>query len=234
MRKQLALLALLVGVLFPAAAQNSSETAQGSIQTAQDFFDELASRYSRIEDYTAQIVTERQETEMRGTLYYKRPNLVRINFTQPEGQVLVSDGERLQVYIPEYNVVLQQALRQRTRESMSNLATAEGLTLMRNNYSIAYLDSPEAVPLEEGSDVMVTKLRLDWQSNTQGFRQLTISVSDDFLIRRIVGVSPSYDEIEFNFTDVQLNQNIPSARFDYEAPASANIYSDFLFDGQGS
>jgi outer membrane lipoprotein-sorting protein len=225
MRKQLALLLLLTVFLFPAAAQEN-------IQTAQDFFDELANRYSQIEDYTAEITTERTDTTMRGTLFYKRPNRVRINFTQPEDQVLVSDGERLQVYIPEYNVVLQQSLRQRTQESMGNLATAEGLALMRNNYSIAYLDSPEPVPLEEGSEVMVTKLRLNWQSNTEGFRQLTLSVTDDFLIRRIVGVSLNYEEVEFNFTDVQLNQNIPAARFNYEAPASANVYSDFLFGGQ--
>ena len=227
MRKWLLLVVLTVGLTVPLAAQES-------IQTAQDFFDRLAERYSQIEDYTAQIVSERKDTVMRGSLFYKRPNLMRIDFTEPDGQVLVSDGETLQVYIPEYNVVLQQALRRQRSQSAGSLATSEGLKLMRNNYSIAYLDSPEQVPLEEGSNIMVTKLRLNWQSTTEGFRQLTLSVTDDFLIRRIEGVSINYEEIEFNFLNVQLNQNIPQARFDYEVPASANVYPDFLFEGQGS
>jgi outer membrane lipoprotein-sorting protein len=201
------------------------------IQTAQDFFDRLSQRYGQIEDYTAQITMTTEDKELRGTLYYKKPDMVRIDFSQPEDQVLVSNGGSLKVYIPDYNVVLQQSLSGgRSGQSGATLASSEGLALLRSNYSIAYQDSPTPVPLEEGSDVMVTKLQLDWRSTTEGFRKLIISVTETFLIRRIVGTTANYEEIQFDFEDIRLNQNLPEARFDYEAPASANMFPNFLFE----
>jgi outer membrane lipoprotein-sorting protein len=77
---------------------------------------------------------------------------------------------------------------------------------------------------------MVTKLQLDWRSTTEGFRKLIISVTETFLIRRIVGTTANYEEIQFDFEDIRLNQNLPEARFDYEAPASANMFPNFLFE----
>lgn len=235
-------------LLFVALATPFSFSQE--IRTAPEFFATVAERYSSISDYIAEVEMTTPEQTLTGTLYYRRPNLVRIDFTEPEDQVLVSDGETLKVYIPEYNVVLHQELRGSGGTEVTGLASADGLKLMQEHYSIAYLDSPDPVPLNspedpeeesdgsDGPDVsgdgeMVTKLRLTWRSTSEGFRQLTLSVTDDQLIRRIVGVTPNYEEIQFDFLDIKLNQNIPTARFDYEAPASANLFSDFLFEQEG-
>ena len=232
-------------LLFVALATPFSFSQE--IRTAPEFFATVAERYSSISDYIAEVEMTTPEQTLSGTLYYRRPNLVRIDFTEPEDQVLVSDGETLKVYIPEYNVVLHQELRGSGGTEVTGLASADGLKLMQEHYSIAYLDSPDPVPLNSpedgeeqadrsgtsGDGEMVTKLRLTWRSTSEGFRQLTLSVNEDQLIRRIVGVTPNYEEIQFDFLDIRLNQNIPGARFDYEAPASANLFSDFLFEQEG-
>ncbi len=210
--------------LFPAML-----SAQ-DILTAPRFFDSVSERYGGINDYVATIQIQREESDMEGTLYYRAPNLLRIDFTVPEGQFLVSDGENLSVYVPQYNVVLQQKLRSRGSEAVASMASEEGLSLLRSNYSIAYLDDPTPVRLDEESRELVTKLRLTWRSTTEGFRQLTLSITEDLLIRRIEGTTVNYDEIVFDFEDIRINQNIPARRFEYESPASANTYSDFLFD----
>jgi outer membrane lipoprotein-sorting protein len=200
------------------------------LETATQFFDAVAQRYTGIVDYSADIRMAREDATYSGRIFYRGPNQIRIDFDEPEDQVLVSDGRVLQVYIPEYNVVLQQTLSEGGEGSGAALATQEGLALMRDGYSIAYLDSPDPVPLEEGSDEMVTTLRLDWRVSSEGFRQLTLSITDDLLIRRIEAVTVGYEEIVFDFTDIVLNEGIPTTRFEYEAPASANIYTDFLFE----
>ncbi|MFP4432559.1 MAG: LolA family protein [Spirochaetaceae bacterium] len=200
------------------------------ILTAPEFFDSVSERYGEIDDYVADIRIEREESEMEGTLYYRSPNLLRIDFTVPEEQVLVADGENLTVYVPRFNVVLEQRLRQRGTEAMASMAGEEGLSLLRSNYSIAYLEDPDPVRLDEESQELVTKLRLTWRSTNEGFRQLTLSISDDLLIRRIEGTTVNYDELRFDFEDIRINQSIPARRFDYDAPASANTYSNFLFD----
>lgn len=203
------------------------------IQTAVAFFDEVSTRYGLVEDYTADITITSEDSESYGQIEYRLPNQVRIDFEEPTGQVLVSDGERLQVYIPQYNVVLQQALRRRTDQALATMANEQGLNLLRQNYSIAYLDTPEPVVLDEDSDEMVTKLRLNWRSSNEGYRQLIISVDDDLLIRRIIGVTANYEEIQFDFENIAINRGIPDGRFEYEAPSSANLFDNFLFEGEG-
>jgi len=216
---------LFTGVTLLASAQD--------ILTASKYFDTVSQKYSSFNDYIADISMQTPEAQMAGTLYYRKPGMIRLDFTKPEKQVLVSDGKELMIYVPHYNVVLQQELRANAQGSGASLATAAGLQLMKTNYSIAYLNSPDPVPLEDGSDEMVTRLRLDWRSTNEGFRQLILSIDSDKLIRRIVGVTVNYNEIQFDFKNIRLNQNIPTARFEYDPPASANSYSNFLFEQEG-
>jgi chaperone LolA len=204
------------------------------ILTAVNYLDTVAERYGVINDYIAEIAMTTTEETMEGTLYYRRPNLIRVDFEEPLEQVLVSDGETLTVYLPRFDVVLQQTLRARSTDGAgADLASERGLALMRDNYSVAYLESPDPVPLDPDSEEMVVKLKLDWRSTSEQFRQLTLSVSADRLIRRIVGVTVDYQEVQFDFTDIRVNQNIPPARFEYDPPASANLFDGFLFDNEG-
>lgn len=221
-RRALFTIILLSLVAFPLLSQE--------ILTAGDFFDRVSERYTEVVDYAANLTIVTEESTQIGELFYRRPNFIRIDFEEPNGQVLVSDGDTLQVYIPRYNVVLTQELLREGGPGPATMANAEGLELMKRNYSIAYLDSPNPVPLEEESEVMVTKLRLTWRSTNEGYRQLTLSIGEDLLIRRIVGVTIGFQEVQFDFTNIRLNQNIPVARFDYEPPASANTFEDFLFE----
>ena len=203
------------------------------IQTAAAFFGQVSIRYGEIEDYRAALAITTEEAVMNGRLEYRIPNQVRIDFEEPAGQVLVSDGANLQVYIPQYNVVLQQPLRRRTDEALATLANEQGLNLLRQNYSMAFLDTPSPVPLESGSEELVTKLRLNWRNSTEGYRQLIISIDDDLLIRRIIGVTANYQEVQFDFQDFRINEGIPTSRFTYDAPSSANQFNNFLFEGEG-
>ncbi len=234
-RTVLCILVLMVAAGGSLFAQQQNDDR---LLTATQFFDRMAEEYGNIQDYVAEIsITSDNDDEMSGTLYYAEPDKVRIDFAEPEGQILVSDGRELKIHIPQYNVTLQQELRgQETvggAEGMAGLASEQGLNLLRRNYSIAYQQSPNPVPLDEDSDEMVVKLRLNWRSLNEGYRQLVISVDEDHRIRRIVGVTANYREIEFDFRDVRVNDNVPSSRFDYEPPSSANRYHNFLFDREG-
>jgi outer membrane lipoprotein-sorting protein len=201
--------------------------------TATAFFDQVSDRYGGIADYSAQITITSEETISTGDLLYRKPNFIRIDFERPEDQILVSDGLVLQVYIPRYNVVLSQQLRAQSDETLAAIAGERGLALLRRNYSIAYLDSPDMVPLEDQSSEMVTKLLFNWRNTGEGYRQLTISIGEDMLIRRIIGVTMDYREVQFDFRNVEINPGIPASRFEYRGPASANTFYDFLFEGEG-
>jgi chaperone LolA len=208
-------------VVTPASSQE--------ILTALEFFDTVGANYSDIDDYIAQMSWNDEAGEMAGTLYFKQPNLLRIDFENPEEQVLVSDGEMFMVYVPSLNVVLQQELREVPGETPGALATPEGLELMRRNFNIAYLEGPEPVPLEEDSDVLVTQLRLDRKQVTEGFREIVLSVDESGFIRRILGTKVDYEEVQLNLDEIATNQSIPETRFDYTPEADASVFENFLF-----
>jgi outer membrane lipoprotein-sorting protein len=200
------------------------------IMTAENFFDQVSRRYGEVRDYIARLTIVQEKETSGGTLYYKSPNLLRIDYSNPADQVLVTDGAKLTIYLPQYRVVMIQPMRQRSAAALSDMASRQGLLILRRNYSIAYLEGPGRVPLDSGSPEMVTKLKLTWRASSEGFRELILSINAQNMIRRIDAVSLGYQKIQFNFENIQVNQNIPDARFRYDPPPSANVQENFLYE----
>ncbi len=225
--RTLLILVVIFGILLSALPVYSQE-----ILTAEKYFETLSNRYGKIQDYETKIVITKGEVVMKGTLYYKTPNLLRIDFTQPKDQVIVTDGKELTIYIPKYEVIMKQKLRKHSEAAIASMVSKQGLIFLKRNYGIAYLVGPDPVPIDAGSKERVVKLKLTSRSTLEGFRQIILSVGDDGLIRRIKGVTVGYDEIVFDFLDRRINQNIPDSKFDYDAPAYANVFNNFLFEAE--
>ena len=203
------------------------------IMTATAYFNQISENYGVVEDYQADIEITKAGTTMKGILFYKSPDKIRINFSEPEDQVLSLDGEMLSVYIPQYRVIMEQKLEKTSGISgVSSITTQKGLKLLKKNYSIAYLKTPDQVRLneEESDSEMVVKLKLIWKSTDESFRKIELSIGESKLIRRMTGYTDDYDEIIFDFSNIIINQNIPDARFKFDGPANANIYKNFLFE----
>ncbi len=226
--------------------------------TAQAFFDEVAAAYADIEDYQADVVIaarrfqrvadasggagapdsgsalrEVELSRMEGTLSFKRPDLLRIDFSDPSGQVLVSDGELLTIYVPGLDLIIEQRLGGAAAPAAASLASrlapAPGLRSLRSNYAIAYQIGPEPVPLNDGSGQEVVRLLLGRQAAEEGFETIEVAVGGDKLIRSIVGEDRSGTRLAIEFRAVRINRSIPDARFRYESPPDANVYRDVLF-----
>ncbi|MBQ3319740.1 MAG: outer membrane lipoprotein carrier protein LolA [Spirochaetia bacterium] len=217
-------------IIFPVIFAYSQEQAR--IVTANEFLNFVSAQYGSIDDYEAKVVITKGKEKMDGTIYYKTPSLLRINFDNPKEQVLVVDKEKLVIYIPKYRVIMQQKLKKKSGVSGAGMANKEGLKILKQNYIVSYLESPDLVPLDEGSEEMVIKLKFVWRTADEGFRQLIMSVGEDNLIRRMVCVTADYTEMQFDFTDIKTNEGIPDTRFEYDSPASANVFENFLFEAE--
>jgi len=203
------------------------------ILTATDYFNQLANTYATIEDFQADVTITRGGVVMTGVLFHKAPDRLRINFSNPEEQIIAFDGKRLVIYIPKYRVTMSQNVNARDQVTTgSSFVSREGLALLKRNYTVAYLESPNPVPLDREvyRSEMVIKLKLVWRSTEEGFRQIDISVGANGYIRRVVGITPENDMIQFDFVNVSVNQNIPDIRFEYTMPPAANVFENFLFD----
>lgn len=216
---------LLLLLPFSVAAQD--------IVTAAQYFNTVSEKYGSVADYSARVAILQGKSSMEGTIYYKNPNKLRIEFSSPAGQVISSDGKTLTVYLPRYNVAFSQELKKRSDAAIAAMASKQGLNLLKSSYSISYVTGPETVPLDGAAGESVTKLKLTWRSGNQAFRQLELSVGRDGFIRRIIGVTAAQQTIQFDFTAIRTNVGIPDTRFDYDSPPTANMIHNFLFEPEG-
>lgn len=215
---------LIILLIFVALPCNTQE-----VVTAEGFFESVSEAYGSIIDYEANIRITQSDLIMEGMFSYKYPNLIRIDFTNPTGQVIVSDGSLLTVYYPKLEVIFEQNLLGSDINSSAMLASRKGLNFLQRNYAISYVGQPNPTPLDEGSRELVVKLRFTSRSASEGFRQLEMAVAAGNLIRRITGITVGFEEYSVEFFNVRTNQNIPDERFNYDSPPFANVYKDFLF-----
>ena len=201
-----------------------------NITTASAYFKTVSEYYGTIKDYEVDFEIKIEKKETAGKLSFKAPNLLRMDYTNPEDQVICFNGDVLTIYLPEAPAVLQQQVTAESGVNSTNLATPQGLSLMSRYYTVAYETSQNPEALGDGSDEMVVKLILTRKSASEAFRYIKVAVnSETKLIRRIEAVTPKGEEFVFNFYDYVLNQNISEQRFVYDAPSSANNYNNFLF-----
>lgn len=213
---------LLISMALTVSAQE--------ILTAEQYFRAVSEHYGTIVDYRARITIQHGEEVMEGEILYKTPNLLRINFTEPEDQVLVVDGIQLMLYLPIHHVLMRQDIDSHSTATLATMTSEQGLKLLSQNYSIAFLDGPGAVPLDEGSDEMVRKFKLVWRTPGQGFRQIEMSVDKNMMIRRMIGINEDFETFTFDFVNIRVNQNIPAARFSFDEPPEAYMIENFLFE----
>ncbi len=211
-------------ILFIAASVWSQ-----SITTASAYFKQISEYYGSLKDYEADFEIKIEKQETAGKLSYKAPDLLRMDYSTPEEQVICFNGDMLTIYLPDSSAVLQQSITQENGNAAS-LSTPQGLSLLSRYYTVAYETGQTAEPLEKGSDEMVVKFILSKKSNTEAFKYIKIAVNEDTkLIRRIEAVTPKNETFIFNFFDYKINQDISDARFIYDPPSSANNFNNFLF-----
>ncbi|MCK5202029.1 MAG: outer membrane lipoprotein carrier protein LolA, partial [Spirochaetales bacterium] len=146
-----------------------SQVSAQDILTASQFFDSVSDTYSTVEDYEARVSIIAGEAVMEGILFYKSPNLLRINFSEPEEQVISVYDDILTLHIPDQNVIMEQKLQRHSNASLALMASKQGLDLLKRGYSVAFLKGPEPVALDEGSDELVRKLNLVWRKTDEGY-----------------------------------------------------------------
>ena len=205
-----------------------------SITTASVFFAGVSEKYGGLSDYTAALTisagTGSRTQVMNATVYFKRPNRLRIDFTKPDEQVILFTGDTLTIYIPAYRMVLSQTI-EKSAAGSAHLATPQGLSLLKRSYTIAYETGADPQPLEEGSSEQVIALILNRRSAAETFRTIRLLISPSTqLIRRIEAWPISGSKITFDFSNYHLNTGIPDSRFLYDLPPNASMLNNFLFE----
>lgn len=98
--------------------------AQGSepIITANEYFKGVSEEYGKIKDYQANANILIDKEEMKAKITYLQPDKVRFDFSKPEDQVIVFNGETLTIYLPGSAAVLTQNANSEDSDAKGNAA----------------------------------------------------------------------------------------------------------------
>lgn len=223
MKFKFLLLILSIFLVFPVISQE--------IVTAVQYLDSVSAVYGGIRDFEANVNIRSGNNEMIGNLSYLSPYFLRIDFDRPRDQVINFNGELLTVYIPEYRAVLTQAITP-SRRPAAGASGAQGLALLRRNYTPNFLTGPAPVPLDANSQEMVVKIRLLRRFVSEGFVSLILSINPETkMLRRIEGDNIAGTRVQMDFHNIRTNVGIPALKFQYnsETSAGAYLYNNFLF-----
>ncbi len=215
----------------------SDATNQEYIITATDLLLEISRDYATIRDIQSDLTIIQDSQESKAKFYLKKPDFLRIQYESPARQVIVSDGELYQIYIPQQNVVLSQ--KKNTQASagatadlgdtgtIGNILNEEGLLQLRRNYFSSFVDTPTYKRVE-GILQPVIGIKLTWKYSTQSFREIVLYVGRDNIIYRVEGLTYNSSSVTFSFDNIKINEGIPSTIFVYDPPPSASVIENFL------
>ena len=214
--------------------------AQEEVMSAQDLLNRLSDNAkTNIKNMEAQMQWVQAGTTQKAKVYFKNPQKLRIDFSEPEGQVICTDGYELLVYIPSLNIVLRQNIlkKDKTKDEDGNTQIIEnpilvnpvGLDHFLKNYAISYHETKSKTKLEDGSEVYQFKL-IRWQSSPNGFNRVYLYVQDNGIIRKAEGITAAYQKITLLIDNVKINQEISKTAFEYEPPAHTNTVDDFILN----
>jgi outer membrane lipoprotein carrier protein len=197
--------------------------------TVSDVVKKVRKKFSDMESYQAdfKIVSERlgNKAYKNGRITYKAADKMLIEFINPSGQRIVSDGKRMWVYIPSMNVVAEQDLKSDSASIFSS-ATGSGLKRLFSIYHYKFASRNQPEKQSDGS--MQYTLFLNKKESRGGLRTIKLWISEDYLIKKAVGESSTGKMVEINFTNIKSNFEVSNGVFQFDIPSQAKIIKNPL------
>ncbi|MCX7633341.1 MAG: outer membrane lipoprotein carrier protein LolA [Turneriella sp.] len=164
-----------------------------------------------------------------GVASYAEGGRLNFTFSQPPGDVIVSNGQTLYVYVARLRAVGRQPLKtSKDKESKALYAagTSEGLSNLFRRYHYRF-DKPEQ-PRETGSGRFYV-LELKEKEISGGYDKILLYVEpESYLIRRMEASSPSGRSVELTFSNIRLNPELDPKLFQFKEPENAKIVDNPL------
>jgi len=185
--------------------------------------------YDKMGTYSAQFQITTQDSgntkAMSGECFYEKPGKVRFQFDSPAGNLIVSDGRTLWVYIQRLNAAGKQDLRlQKKDESGKNIftdAAGPGVSRLFRKYHYRF-DKPEQPRSEDGTSVFV--LDMEQREKTGGYEKIKLYVdSNSYLIRRAIASDGQGKTTTLVFRNGQPNPPLEGKLFQYNPPESVRV-----------
>lgn len=192
--------------------------------TVGDVVKKIRKKFSDLESYEAKfkIISEKlgEKTYKEGTIKYKAVNKMLIEFSNPHGQKIISNGKSMYIYIPSMNVVAEQDLKSDSGSLFSS-TTSSGLKRLFSKYHYKFASKTQ--PEKQTDGTMQYTLFLKQRETRSGFRTIKLWISEDYLIKKAYGISTTGKSVEIDFNNIKTNIVLSNEIFEFDIPSKARI-----------
>lgn len=204
-------------------AAQGADAFKFDFTTVGDIVDNIKKTFGKIDSYQANfsILSEKagKTTRQTGTIKYKANNKLNIEFTQPYGQKVISNGKMMWIFIPSMNVVAEQDLDSGAGIFSSGTRTGLNWLFSRYHYRFASKEQPET--MDDGTKRYTIILKQ--KESRSGYRTMKLWISERYFITRAEGETSTGKKVDISFSDLKTNINLPNGIFKMDIPARARV-----------
>jgi len=200
----------------------SDAGAANSTIALQDFLRQFESSYRAVRtiraDFTQSYVTEGRTQVESGVVYFARGGLMRWDYQRPQTKLFISDGKTLSLYIPEEKELTRTPLK-----ASDDIRVPFRLLLSRLNlrHVFAQLEfAPDALPHQPEDSVLRCYPKPAFQED---YRQVLMSISPQFDIRRLLISLPDQSTMEFDFDHIERDAPLSPSLFRFIPPIGTDV-----------
>ncbi len=198
----------LVALSFAQTAQEVAlriENTLKSYQSLQANFEQLY--------YSATVSTPLHE---KGKLYFKKPNLMRWEYQDPEEKVFLIKDDFFWDYNKEEKQLIKYDL-SRGEQNTEVLFLLSGQVALLDNYSVELNPFPT-----ENANTIQLKLTPKDEEGADTFLLLEIDEKTWF-IQKLISFDWAGNKTEFRFSRIKTNINLPNKTFELRVPSDVEI-----------
>ncbi len=193
-------------------------------------FDDLTTYSAK---FKIEIKTNNRKRSMNGRVYYKKPNLLRYEFSSPKGNLVVADGKIMWFYIDRLKIVGKQNLiiGENTTDNVFSKTPVSGLRRMFKKYHYRFdtLDQPRKINKDDPTPSYV--FLLEQREKIGGYSELKLFInSETMLVHQVDGDDGYGKQTSIIFSDIKENPKLPGQMFTFKVESHMSVVSNPLVD----
>ena len=219
----------VVGLGFALFVLGGRVTAQQSkpldagvvVGLVQSFYDQTKTLQAEFEQTRYTRLYDRYD-RAKGKVVFKKPGMMRWDYAQPNGQVFVSNGERLLIYQPpeegeKHGQLIERALGEDQLPSAFSFLTGGGN--LEKDFEVRLLEHDNE-KFKDGYvlQLIPRKLTPNYEQLVFYVRTLTNDGKRAGIVQRVLIIDSAGNRNRFDFSKIKFNRDVPDKRFSYRPP----------------
>ncbi|MEW6520956.1 MAG: outer membrane lipoprotein carrier protein LolA [Thermodesulfobacteriota bacterium] len=210
------MLAFLVCLLVPASGQSAALTPVQIAEKVQETYEKTTSFKADFLQTSTVSTMEHRQRKGSGTMVIQKPGLLRWDYTAPEKQVLVSDGETFSLYFAAENQMIVTPAKEYLREDVTyNFFAGKGNLLQ--DFEVL---PPTSAPEKQG----ILAISLIPKKTHAQVEILNVWVDEGtFLVNRLEIIDHLGSVTNLLLFNTEVNHAMPAEYFHFSPPEGTEI-----------